>query len=377
MECRLPPGTNKILQLVTGANHTLVLLEYDGGRRELWGSGDGRKGQLGPEYTGQLIEFSPISMPLNKDFASQGYTCYLIAAAWETSYLVLRSPSRPDVLISMGSNDFAALGVGTNQATSAPTVVSFDHLTIEGRPIAANGFVIESIIAGPRHVILHVRTVLNNSYMLIGWGSARHGQLGPTGKANCDRPHIIALDASADPVQTYSVGLQHTVVYHQSGRITAFGSNTKGQIRSLDSLGLVRQVGCTWNGTYLLMKDDENILLSTGSNSHGQLGRVSHRAEGEITSGPIEFTSPHDGKTSSLRSFACGSEHVIAAVIPAGSLDVEIWGWGWNEHGNLGLDHTNDVLKPVKIWPAEGCELRGQIIEIWAGNGTSWILLQI
>lgn len=373
----LPPGTHKILQLVTGANHTLVLLEYDNGRRVLWGCGDARKGQLGPEHTGQLTEFRPISIPLRAIFGSQGYTCCHIAAAWETSYLVLKSPSRPDVLISMGSNDFSALGVGTNQSTPTPAVVSFDHLTIEGRPIDSNGLVIESIIAGPRHIIIHVRTVLKNDYMLIGWGSARHGQLGLTGTANYDRPHIITLDVSADRVQTYSIGLQHTVICHQSGRITAFGSNVKGQLRSLDILDPVRQVGCTWNGTYLLMKDDENTLLSTGSNAHGQLGRVSQGAEDGITSGLVEFTPPHDGRMPSLRSFACGSEHVIAVITPAGSLDVEIWGWGWNEHGNLGLDHTNDVPKPVKIWPEVGYALGERIVQVWAGNGTSWILLQI
>jgi protein ATS1 len=123
------------------------------------------------------------------------------------------------------------------------------------------------------------------------------------------------------------------------------------------------------------MKDDENTLLSMGSNAHGQLGRVSQGAEDGITGGLVEFTPPHDGRMPSLRSFACGSEHVIAVITPAGSLDVEIWGWGWNEHGNLGLDHTNDVPKPVKIWP--GYALGERIVQVWAGNGTSWILLQI
>lgn len=378
-EGALPPGAHGILQLVTGANHTLVLLEYDGGRTELWGCGDGRKGQLGPEYTGQLTEFKPITiMPLYKSRDSQGYTCCQIAASWETSYLVLKSPSQPDVLISMGSNDFAALGVGTKPAMPTPAVVSFDHLTVEGCLVDVSGLMIESIIAGPRHVVLHVRNVLNNDYMLIGWGLARHGQLGLTpGTTTYDRPHIITLDISTDPVQSYSLGLQHTVICHQSGRTSALGSNKKGQLRSLDYWGPVQRVGCTWNGTYLLVEDDENTLLSTGSNGHGQLGRGLQGVEDEITGGPVEFTSLHDGRMTSLRSFVCGSEHVIAVITPAGSLEAEVWGWGWNEHGNLGLNHTYDVPKPVKIWPAGGRTLGGRIVQVWAGNATSWILLQI
>ncbi|KAG1886213.1 regulator of chromosome condensation 1/beta-lactamase-inhibitor protein II [Suillus subluteus] len=372
----LPPNTLGILQLATGANHTLALLEFDDGRRELWGCGDGRKGQLGPEYMAQLTEFTPISMPLYKYYASQGYTCCLIAAAWETSYLVLKLPSRPDVVISMGSNDFGALGVGTKQATATPAVLSFDHLIIEGRSINSSELIVESIVAGPRHVVLHVRAVLNSEHMLIGWGLARHGQLGDTKIVNYDRPHIISLDISLDPVQTCSLGLQHTVVCHQSGQTTAFGSNKKGQLHKMDSWGRVRQVGCTWNGTYLLRDDNGNTLLSTGSNAHGQLGRESQVEENEVTVGPVEFTLSHDGKLPSLRSFACGSEHVIAAISPSGSSDTEVWGWGWNEHGNLGLDHTDDVPKPIKIWPAEGHALDGRIVRVWAGNGTSWILLK-
>ncbi|KAG0692162.1 regulator of chromosome condensation 1/beta-lactamase-inhibitor protein II [Suillus ampliporus] len=361
-EGTLPPGAHEILQLATGANHTLALLEFDGGRRELWGCGDGRNGQLGPEYTGQLTEFAPISMPLYKSYASQGYTCCLIASAWETSYIVLKSPSRPDMLISMGSNDFGALGVGTKQVTSVPTVVSFDHLTIEGRSVDPGGLVIESIVAGPRHVVLHVRPVLKNEHMLIGWGLARHGQLGDTKVVNYDRPHIISLD--------------HTVVCYQSGRTTAFGSNKKGQLHRAGSWGRVRQVGCTWNGSYLLLKDDENTLLSTGSNAHGQLGRGIQGEENGVTVGPVEFTSSYDDRVPSLRSFACGSEHVMAVISLSGSSDMEIWGWGWNEHGNLGLGHTDDVSKPLKIWPT-GDAPDGRIVQVWAGNGTSWILIRI
>lgn len=378
IEGTLPPNTLGILQLATGANHTLALLEFGDGRRELWGCGDGRRGQLGPEYMGQLAEFAPISTHLYKTYASQGYTCCLIAAAWETSYLVLKLPSRPDVVISMGSNDFGALGVGAKQVTATSAVVSFDHLTTEGRPIDLDGLIVESIVAGPRHVVLHMRAVLNNEHILIGWGLARHGQLGATKIVNYDRPYIISLDVSLDPVQTCSLGLQHTVICHQSGRTTAFGSNKKGQLHGMDSWGYVRQVGCTWNGTYLL-RDDENTLLSTGSNAHGQLGRESQVEENGATIAPVEFTSSHDGKLPSLRSFACGSEHVIATISPSGLSDMEVWGWGWNEHGNLGLDHKHDVTKPIKIWPAGlgGHELDGRIARIWAGNGTSWILLQI
>ncbi|KAG1862038.1 hypothetical protein DFJ58DRAFT_626611, partial [Suillus subalutaceus] len=100
-EGTLSPNSLGISQLATGADHTLALLESGYGRWQPLKCGDGRKAQLSPEYMGPLTEFTPISMPLYKTYTSQGYTCYLIAAALETSYLVLNLPSRPDVVISM------------------------------------------------------------------------------------------------------------------------------------------------------------------------------------------------------------------------------------------------------------------------------------
>ena len=46
----LPEAAASVLQIACGANHTLVLLSRKEGGTELWGCGDGSKGQLGPSY---------------------------------------------------------------------------------------------------------------------------------------------------------------------------------------------------------------------------------------------------------------------------------------------------------------------------------------
>ncbi|KAG2039263.1 hypothetical protein BDR03DRAFT_255170 [Suillus americanus] len=85
---------------------------------------------------GHLTEFMPISRSLYKTYASQGYTCRLIAATWETSYLASKLPSRPDMVVSMGSNGFGALGGGTKQVMATPAVVSLDDLTTLPIPVS-------------------------------------------------------------------------------------------------------------------------------------------------------------------------------------------------------------------------------------------------
>ena len=64
------------------------------------------------------------------------------------------------------------------------------------------------------------------------------------------------------------------------------------------------------------------------------------------------------------------------------ALEQKLLGWGWNEHGNMGLGHTEDVLVPTSI-PLSSFSIPSitneadppQIVGIWAGCGTSWVAL--
>ena len=64
------------------------------------------------------------------------------------------------------------------------------------------------------------------------------------------------------------------------------------------------------------------------------------------------------------------------------ALEQKLLGWGWNEHGNMGLGHTGDVMTPTVIpipslsTPSATIEIDPpKIVGIWAGCGTSWFAL--
>ncbi|KAK0433962.1 regulator of chromosome condensation 1/beta-lactamase-inhibitor protein II [Armillaria borealis] len=330
------PTDCQIVDLCCGANHTLLLLETGEGLRELWGCGDGRAGQLGLDWVEPSTSFRPIT--LNRD----GYTPKLVSASWETSYVVLSRPGQRDVLISMGANDFGDLGVGTSRSVAGIHVVG---LPCDGENITA-------LYAGQHHVVIQV-----DGAQLVGWGLSRHGQLGEP-KSKVALPRIIPIE---DQIMSLALGAQHTALLLTSGRVTWLGSNRKEQLHGIDMLSDVRMVGCTWNGTYAVIGDR---IYSTGSHSKGQLGR-------SLTDLPyVEFSHDHH-----LKKLACGTEHVLALfdVVDGGP---EVWGWGWNEHGNLGLGTTEDIRLPVKIWPRDSASGSGRAADIWAGSGTSWICVR-
>ena len=77
----------------------------------------------------------------------------------------------------------------------------------------------------------------------------------------------------------------------------------------------------------------------------------------------------------SVVDFACGSEHVLCVLESGGQ--TEVGGWGWNEHGDLATGSLDDVRVHARIWPPSPAQARGEktgeVVEVWAGCGTSWI----
>ena len=398
----LPPGTSAVLSVVSGANHTLVLLELLDQlglkKTELWGCGDGRAGQLGKKYREESLagsstaKFRKIELFLEEN-GLPGYSYRLISASWETSYAVLSCSGKGDVVISMGSDEFGDLGIEGFTKTARVVksgkdfhLVKFDHLSTPSSIL--NTLRVESITSGQRHTTVHLKLSdsANIPPLLVGWGTSRHGQLGQFAPSSNPKPppfislpRIIALD----DVVSSALGIHHSLFLHASGQISALGSNRKGQLQLLP-LESVRTIGCTWNGSYAVVESDEAWRIhSSGSNSHGQLGLKADLLNADNPkSGIVHFPETFDSKSTSIQ-IACGSEHIL--VLSRHNMEdrsvqqvIKLWGWGWNEHGNLGTGNTDDTFLPLKIWsnePGFNSYFEGvhKLIGIWAGAGTSWI----
>lgn len=403
-ECKpnqLPKLTSRITHIACGANHTVLLLEHLDGSTTLWGTGDGRGGQFGPEYhpreepdPAPWTIFHKLVLPLSASnrYASCGYTYKRIAAAWETTYVVLSCPGHSDVLLSMGSNDFGALGVGEGMGRDGdesvpgePRVVDFDHIfpNDSGHHAAPRTICVQSLHAGPRHVVAQLVMASNDgssSYSqtaLVGWGASRHGQLGQNGGVRfVARPTPLPINIHEDPMVSCALGNQHTVVLHESGRISALGSNKQSQIPSFKSQKRICRLRCTWNGTYMQTVDgDKHGLLSTGNNAQGQLGRSCTVESASAVDTTVSL--PVDRVISSL---VCGSEHVLVAMSSSVQEGDSVLGWGWNEHGNMGLGSLGNVSIPAQLWPREDIEAYSKypqrVTGIWAGCATSWLLVE-
>ena len=383
---QLPDLTSTIVRIACGANHTVLLSEHSGSTT-LWGTGDGRRGQLGPEYLCAEPDSTPwkifhkLVLPLPAVY--RGYAYKHIAAAWETTYVVLSHPGGSDALLSMGSNEFGALGAGECADGGAPRIVDFGHVFPDDSDAHPRTICVQSLHAGPRHVVAQLVATSSDELsphsqtVLVGWGASRHGQLGQNGGARFfSRPTRLPINIHEDPMVSCGLGNQHTVVLHQSGRTSALGSNKQGQIPAFGLQKPIRGLGCTWNGTYMQMLDgDKHVLLSTGNNAQGQLGRSPTVGSASVDDVTIDL--PGDRTISGL---ACGSEHVLVAIASASRGGDSILGWGWNEHGNMGLGSLGNITTPTQLWPREDIETYNKypqrVIGMWTGCATSWLLVE-
>ncbi|KAK4055680.1 hypothetical protein OIV83_000226 [Microbotryomycetes sp. JL201] len=340
-------------------------------RGTVWLSGSNKRSQCNPlaEATDSSDHFRELDLSslAGRALPEAEWRPVLITAAWETTFICMRSEDRDDVILVFGANDWDEHGTGDAGEQSSLRCISFAHLK---SPQGSACLRVEALASGPRNIVASLSSDDGGRLLLVGWGSARHGQLGLdlSGKRKPPRtmpkPTLISSYDSGQNVQI-AVGREHTAMLVSDNKarrqvITLRGHNKHGQLcaevsneaifeHELNSALLsnwlgadVRQelyaksVSATWSGTYLVLSD--YTILAWGANSHHQLGQGPDFGDAHR---PAVLRLPRILDLVELNLVA-GSEHLLAkAKRRDGS--VEVWAWGWNEHGNLGLGHTRDV----------------------------------
>lgn len=171
--------SSQVFAVAAGALHTLFFTTSTSNNTQVIGCGDNSRGQLlaGSQRVLPDPSILPISYP-------QDYSPAHVHASWQTSYFHLTStnPSKSDILLSCGSNDFGELGTGsTGSYELAPKAVQLEVAWPHPDP-----FIIEKVSAGPRHVLALLASKLQSERkQLVGWGAARKGELGQSFPNRC------------------------------------------------------------------------------------------------------------------------------------------------------------------------------------------------
>lgn len=171
-------------------------------------------------------------------------------------------------------------------------------------------------------------------------------------KVSCGRRHTIALDEHG---RVWSMGSDNK--YGQLGRrkheVVNSEENEQALSRPMLVDGILGQKGsgcvdidCGWSHNIAMVQADDGVqsngikMYGWGRNDKAQLGIT---LDGKaFTDAPQLLHTQIGGKP--ICNVCCGGESIMAS-----NIDGDIYGCGWNEHGNLSTGNADDVQEFTEI----------------------------
>ncbi|OMJ84574.1 hypothetical protein SteCoe_14244 [Stentor coeruleus] len=223
------------------------------------------------------------------------------------------------------------------------TVISADPtITEEYTAIEQLGH-IKSVTCGKYHTL-----VLNKDGFLYSFGSGIFGVLGHGGALSTDSPQLIKT-ISDKVIKEIACGEAHSLALTQHGEVYAWGRGYEGQLGIRNSVEAssvpkyidsfyskhIKTVACGQRSSFAIELDGK--IYSWGEGRCGQLGhgmeRVCRRPK------MIEFSS--DVRISEI---SAGAAHAVALTEKG-----QIWAWGMNNYGQLGIGNKTSIWIPELV----------------------------
>ena len=370
---------DKIKELFAGGGHSGLLTES--GKLYLWGWNE--NSQLGPTTTSTLVspkedegtDDDNDDYEASKQVVAPSITAFhplpniqveTAALGFSHTLVIEKATGR---LFGFGSNDRGQVtagddGDGTSTATNIVTPTT---------PSILHGVPVSSVAAG----LFHSAAITADNGELVTFGCGRFGQsLASSYDNNRWKPN------DGSKLVDVACGRRHTAVVDEKGRVWTFGENKYGQLgraavivdddnnnkntkssskkktlvdsvpRQVDGLEKLLpntkitdyKLSCGWSHTILTVKTEDSRLLvyGWGRNDKGQLGITPPAGDGNAN-GVVSaiVTTPRllfEDKTD-IVNVVCGSESTIV-LDKSGN----IYGCGWNEHGNLSIGSNEDTV---------------------------------
>lgn len=246
---------------------------------------------------------------------------------------------------SWGVNKRGQLGIGSKS--------SYREYATQVKGPGGVGYLnnIASVSAGYRHTV-----AIDADGTLWAWGDNSTGALGKPDILSSNIP--VHLGDAFNQVKAISAGLGFTIALKSDGTVWSWGYNGDGELGDgtlQDSYTPVQVKGPTGEGfldqiVAIRSGEDHTLALrvdgtvwSWGANYNGQLGVPSASSKGSNIPVQIELKDEF-GRFIEIQSLDAFSDHSIAL-----SKDKQLFTWGGNSSGNLGVGDTKSRLAPVKV----------------------------
>lgn len=215
-------------------------------------------------------------------------------------------------------------------------------------------FIIREIAAGPEHCI--AVTIEGKCY---AWGNNSYNQLG----ISVDVPESVKYPMLLNTVENIikaACAYQHSVLLSVDGRVFTMGSgegilgHEKQTLalypKEIDKLRTVRIVSIECGAFHTVTISKEGHIYIWGRGDGGQLGLATedlnrYMQEQGVKSPEALLHSPArlygELAKKKIVQAACGEAHTLCLTDEG-----EVFGWGWNSNGQLGMGISNETFEP-------------------------------
>uniref|UniRef100_A0A7S0RRV6 RCC1-like domain-containing protein n=1 Tax=Chlamydomonas leiostraca TaxID=1034604 RepID=A0A7S0RRV6_9CHLO len=189
--------------------------------------------------------------------------------------------------------------------------------------------------------------------IVFTWGRGEDGQLGLGDATEHATPQVVQY-LLKQGVSSIHCGAEYTVCYSKSRRqVWSWGWADFGRLghgdlgdvfvpRPISFFAGMPVAEVACGDTHTLVLTESGELYAFGRNQAGQLG-LGH-SEDQLTP---QLVGALSGQR--VASIACGAEHSVASTSTG-----QVYAWGWGRYGNLGDGHRDDRLLPTRVCGLEG-----------------------
>ena len=309
---KIYPDKLRVYKLAAGPGHSIGL-DYFG---RIWSWGNNQGGQLGNNQN-PMMRNTPVSLlGVNKTF------CKISAGN-----LITLAIDKNGLTWAWGLNVNGVLGINSTTNKSTPTSILGNRKTFC------------KISVGNTSAL-----VIDKNGQIWGWGYNLFGGLGDNSASNKSTP--VSILGNKKTFCEISITYYHTISIDKGGQIWTWGYNNLGQLginstanRStpVSILGDKKTFCKVSSGLFnSLGIDKSGQVWSWGYNVFGQLGNSS-------TTNRCTPVSIH-GTKKTFCKITSGYYHTMAI-----DKNGQVWGWGYNLYGQLGIGTITSARTPVSI----------------------------
>jgi len=250
-------------------------------------------------------------------------------------------------LFCWGSNKEGQLGMGDTTARTEPTPIEYCRDPDEIRLKRASNKIFRDVVVGKWHNV-----AITTKRKVYTWGKNKYGQLGLGHTNNQSLPNCIL--PLSDPflpknVRSIAAGKSHSAVVVEDGDIYTWGRGWDGQLghdiiteielepRIVPKMQNRSSALVACGQAHTVALTQNGNLWVWGDNSAGQLGIGSLKS----TSSPVSVT---DLDEQEVILVACGDEHTVCVTLAN-----EVYGFGNGVQDQLGLGTLGIFPRPQRI----------------------------